>query len=221
MLTVYSVVKILSIFFEPNFFHSFAKNDRKDCIPAVTNMTPMDEPPSTNRNMAEIWPDLLQQHGRWMRSAALARLREADAVEEVLQNVALAVVHALQTGTEIQQTGAWLYRVLLRQCLLFRRRKGRDRKMQERLACHEVKERDQGSPLHWLLANERSALVRQAMQTLPDKEMEILLLKYVERWSCQQIADHMQVSPTAIESRLHRARQRLRMKLEQMNLSSK
>ncbi len=154
-----------------------------------------------------------------MRSAALARLREPDAVDEVLQNVALAVAQARQTGTEIQKTGVWLYRVLLRQCLLFRRRKGRQRKLQQQcLERQEAVGASSTNPLQWLLASEQRTLVRQALQTLPDREMEILLLKYVERWSCQQIADHLQVSATAVESRLHRARQRLRAKLERINV---
>jgi RNA polymerase sigma-70 factor (ECF subfamily) len=68
-------------------------------------------------------------------------------------------------------------------------------------------------PLGWLLADERQDLVRQAMARLPGRDVEILLLKYTENWSYEQLAQHTGVSESAIESRLHRARRRLRKQL--------
>jgi RNA polymerase sigma-70 factor (ECF subfamily) len=68
-------------------------------------------------------------------------------------------------------------------------------------------------PLHWLLANERRGLVRTALESLPERDLEVLLLKYTEDWSYQEIARRLDVSPGAVESRLHRARQRLRSAL--------
>lgn len=43
--------------------------------------------------------------------------------------------------------------------------------------------------------------------------MEILLLKYKEDWSYVEIANHLGVSHSAVESRLHRARRKLRCEL--------
>ena len=48
---------------------------------------------------------------------------------------------------------------------------------------------------------------------LPGREAEILLLKYSEDWTYRQIADHLGLTSSAVEARLHRARQRLRRKL--------
>ncbi len=59
----------------------------------------------------------------------------------------------------------------------------------------------------------RSALVRQAIARLPRREVEILLLKYTENWSYEQLAQRLGTSESAIESRLHRARGRLRREL--------
>ena len=42
---------------------------------------------------------------------------------------------------------------------------------------------------------------------------EILLLKYTEDWSYRQLAAHLGISESAVEARLHRARQRLRSEL--------
>ena len=68
-------------------------------------------------------------------------------------------------------------------------------------------------PLDWLLADERASLVRQAIGRLPRREVEILLLKYSESWSYEQLAQHLGITESAVESRLHRARRRLRQEL--------
>lgn len=65
-------------------------------------------------------------------------------------------------------------------------------------------------PLDWLLAAERRELVRTALAQLPRREAEILLLKYTQEWSYHDIAAHLGISHSAVETRLHRARQRLR-----------
>jgi RNA polymerase sigma-70 factor (ECF subfamily) len=68
-------------------------------------------------------------------------------------------------------------------------------------------------PLDWLLAEERRERVRIALAQLPRRDAEILLLKYTEDWSYRQLAERLGASPSAIEARLHRARQRLRAEL--------
>ena len=39
------------------------------------------------------------------------------------------------------------------------------------------------------------------------------MLKYTENWSYRQLVEHLGISNSAVESRLHRARQRLRDEL--------
>jgi RNA polymerase sigma-70 factor (ECF subfamily) len=72
-------------------------------------------------------------------------------------------------------------------------------------------------PLEWLLSDERMQLVRKALTGLPRRDRELLLLKYTEDWSYRQLADHLGVSCGAVESRLHRARKRLRHELARLH----
>ncbi len=76
-----------------------------------------------------------------------------------------------------------------------------------------------GGPLDWLLHSERCQMVRTAMARLAARDSEILLLKYGEGWSYHDIAAHLGVSHSAVETRLHRARQRLRTELTSLELA--
>jgi RNA polymerase sigma-70 factor (ECF subfamily) len=167
------------------------------------------------------WPAALGKHDRWLRTVAYWRLRDAHAVDEVMQEVALASVRQSAPLEDPSKVAPWLYRLTIRYVLLYRRSKGRQRSLMERYEarCHErAASDDPPDPLGWLLADERRKLVRAALEKLAERDAEILLLKYAENWSYCQIADHLGVSESAVESRLHRARARLRGELAAMQV---
>jgi RNA polymerase sigma-70 factor (ECF subfamily) len=141
---------------------------------------------------------------------------EPQAIDEVMQDVSLAAVRQHAPLTDPAKVGAWLYRLAVRHSLLYRRKQGRRRKLIDRYAQrYRPSEADnrQADPLDWLLNEERRSLVRAAMARLPKRDAEILLLKYTEDWSYRALAEHLGASESAVETRLHRARQRLRTQL--------
>ncbi len=159
------------------------------------------------------WPATLAEHGRWLRTVILARVGEFAAVDDVMQEVATA---ALAKGHQLRdpsRAAPWLYRLAVVAALQYRRRQGRRRKLLDRFVERHpptaalARECD---PLDWLLADERNALVRKALERLPRRDAEILLLKYTEDWSYKQVAEHLGLSTSAVEARLHRARQKMR-----------
>jgi len=153
----------------------------------------------------------LAQHDRWLRTIVYSRLGDRDAVDEVMQEVALAAVRQAAPLSDASKVAPWLYRLAVRQVLLYRRKFGRQRKLLGRYAerIDSVGEREaSGDPLDWLLANERREMVRGAVDRLAPLDAEVLLLKYTEHWRYDEIARHLGVSHAAVESRLHRARGR-------------
>jgi RNA polymerase sigma factor (sigma-70 family) len=165
------------------------------------------------------WDSVLRQHDRWLRTIVYSRLGQVEGVDDVMQEVALAAVRESAPPDDPASVAPWLYRVAVRQVLMYRRKCGRRRKLTNRYAeRHPPDDADRHTPdpLHWLLAEERRTLLRQALSQLPDRDVEILLLKYSEDWSYQQIASHLGISESALEARLHRARQRLREELAQI-----
>jgi RNA polymerase sigma-70 factor (ECF subfamily) len=162
------------------------------------------------------WQTTLVDHDRWLRKVVLARVGESGAVDEVMQEVALAAIRQQAPINDAAKVAPWLYRLAVTQSLVYRRRQGRRRKLTQRYAQREqLTQHDRRSPdpLEWLLADERGDLVREAMARLPRRDAEILLLKYTENWSYEQLAQHTGASESAIESRLHRARRGLRRQL--------
>ena len=71
------------------------------------------------------WQAALAQHDRWLRTVVLARVGEPQAVDEVMQEVALAAVKQASPLAEAAKIAPWLYRLAVLQSLLYRRKQGR------------------------------------------------------------------------------------------------
>jgi RNA polymerase sigma factor (sigma-70 family) len=164
------------------------------------------------------WASTLGRHDRWLRTVIAARLGERQAVDEVIQEVSVAAL-AAKVAVDPARVAGWLYRLAVRKALLYRRSRGRQHKL---AGSYARKLRDESGnppdPLGWLLIDERLALVREALGKIPPRDAEILLLKYTENWSCRDLAGHLGQTEAAIESRLHRARGRLRDELAGSNV---
>lgn len=189
---------------------------------AMTLPNPRREPRAAAGAASIDWPSALAEHNRWLRAVVCARVGEPQAIDEVMQEVSLAAVRQHAPLADAAKVGPWLYRLAVRHSLLYRRKQGRRRKLVDRYANrYQPSEADNrlADPLDWLLTEERRTQVRQAMSRLPSRDAEILMLKYTEDWSYRALAEHLGVTESAVETRLHRARQRLRTELAALSVT--
>lgn len=209
---------------------AIGKIDKFDAtVPADAVVSlPADEP---NANLPAERPDFVSENGEidWnaalsvneprLRSTIAARVGETAAVDEVFQDVALAATRQRSPIRDPRKIAPWLQRLATVYSLLYRRSIGRKKKLlqryQERIPVSESSGAD-AEPLRWLLAEERRALVREATARLSEDERRVLTLKYAEDKSYKEIADELGSTVSAVQSKLHRARARLRELLAEL-----
>lgn len=175
--------------------------------------TQEDDAPSTDPEVrGRELASALQSHDRLLRSAVQSRLGESQAVDEVMQEVALAAVRHAERSVAPANLGGWLYRVAVRCVLLYRRSRGRQTRLHERYfeARDGRANEAPAGPLECLMRTERESIVQKALASLPAPDREILAGKYTDGLSYRELAVRMGIGETAVEARLHRARQRLR-----------
>ena len=160
------------------------------------------------------WAKALGENERWLRKVVLARVGAPDAVDEVIQEVSLAAAAQAPGTVAPSSVAPWLYGVAVRQAILHRRRRGREKRLHDRIRERAAGARPAGDPLEWLLLEERREIVQRALDRLPPGQAEILVLKYGEGWSYREIAARLGLTESAIESRLHRARRLLRDEIQ-------
>lgn len=158
------------------------------------------------------------EHEGWLRTVVSSRLGETDAVDDVMQNIAMAVVRQKSALSGVQRVGAWLYRIAVRQVLMYRRATGRRRKLLQRVQSDAVSAVDVAGPLGVMLHDETQESVRRALGQLGELDRQLLLLKYAEGWSYRQIAERLGVQEDTVEYRLLKARRTLRRQLSALNV---
>ena len=171
--------------------------------------------PPTQQQRSQQIEQALAEHRRWLTTVLRARGVEASAVDDLLQEVSRTAIQHAEKLRDVGKVAPWLYRIAVTTALQHRRQLGRKRRLVERFAAgkNDTTFSAEPDPLDWLLADEQRQLVRQAIGSLPSRDAEILLLKHTEDWSYRQLAEHLGISESAVDARLHRARAKMRKAL--------
>lgn len=140
---------------------------------------------------------------------------------DLLQATLMQIVRRLGSFRAESSFSTWLFRVTANEALMLMRSRRRHRARVvegldwEELATlpsvndNEVLQIDAG------VANrERDARVREALKELPDDYRDVVVAHYHLDLGLQEIADKLAITESAVRSRLHRARTRLRSLLE-------
>lgn len=179
-----------------------------------------------SRSSAIDWPAQLEQHRPWLAKVLVCRIGDRHEVEDLLQEIALAVFrqsspkvktsendpHQQRTSGSVpndpEKVAPWLYRIAIRQAVNFHRKS--NRKSHAQPVGHLEVSADSLEPLDWMMAQEQDQHLVDAICQLRPQQREILTLKYTENWSYQQIADHLGLPVRSVEYRLLQARKQLR-----------
>jgi RNA polymerase sigma-70 factor (ECF subfamily) len=132
--------------------------------------------------------------------------RDHAGVEDVVQEVFLVALTRLKTFRGDATLGTWLSGITINQCRAHRRRSLlRLRWLREKWNRHDSN--------HQPPVDETAQQVRAAVAALPPRDREVIVLFYLEEFSVAQIAKLLGAKNNAIEVRLHRARERLKIQL--------
>jgi RNA polymerase sigma-70 factor (ECF subfamily) len=114
----------------------------------------------------------------------------------------------------------WLFRVTANEALMLMRSQRRHRaRVVEGLDLDDLGSLPAANDGHAQRAdesaalNQRDTLVRSALGELPAEYRDVIALHYNEDLGLQEIADRLETTESAVRSRLHRARSRLRTML--------
>ena len=153
---------------------------------------------------------LVARDERWVRGLIGAMVGEADAVDEISQQVWLAVWQRIKGLRDPDRWRAWLCRVARSVALDAGRQNGRRREVVGGLerADHVPAAADEpGRRVEELELHRR---VLGAVRGLPAIYREPFVLRHLEGWSYRQIGQALDLPAETVETRLVRARRLLR-----------
>ena len=129
-------------------------------------------------------------------------------VEDVTQDVFVAVVRSLNQFEQRARFNTWLYTIVNRQIADFYRRRQR-KEAPDQLALDALADGEPPVPVDEALQDDQAQL-RQALDQLPEHYRDIILLRYADGLSLAEIAGRRGQTLDAVKSLFRRALQALR-----------
>jgi RNA polymerase sigma-70 factor (ECF subfamily) len=195
--------------------------------PPVTDAILLDGLRSGNQHAFE---EMVRRFGGRLLATARRYLRsEADACD-ALQDAFLRAFKSIDTFKGDSQLSTWLHRILLNSALMHLRAKRRCAEA-DGIAIDEllprfdtagnwIDERSHSVPAHVLFeASETRTMVRRCIDLLPDNYRIVLILRDIEELDTEEVASLLDITPSNVKVRLHRARQVLKALLEREQIS--
>lgn len=154
------------------------------------------------KHSEEQYIELYRMYVQRVHRFVLSRTGDVHLAEDITQETFVSMLRKLTTYTP---TGApfssWLFQIALNHIRMHMRKRSNQPNIDLEVI-PEITQSAQDHTAEWLD-------VWQALHKLNDKDQELLIMKYIDGMSNQEIATVMQISTNGCGVKLHRALQRL------------
>jgi RNA polymerase sigma-70 factor (ECF subfamily) len=202
------------------------KDEAPAPLPAVTAAVGRLSPPvesSDDRELVqrakredkEAFEELIRRHRQRVFAVAGGILRKREDVEDIAQQVFVKAYFALKRFDQRAAFSTWLYKITVNECWdLLRKKKVRPLVYESDLSEEQARqvfssaEKKSGGPdvSERLEARQR---VERLLAGLEDRDRLMLILKEVEGFSIEEIAEVLDLNANTVKVRLFRARRRV------------
>ncbi len=183
---------------------------------ATVPRSPHSEAATPDRTQDTALESLVRQHSRLVYRIAYAALRSHHDAEDATQETFLRVLRYSHKLATVEDPKTWLARIAWRVAVDRSKRRGNQR---------EISLDDPGRPGEQapspetpadqaIQGSEASARLERLITALPEKMRQPLILSALEEMSPREVAVTLGINEAAVRSRVFRARQILREKLQ-------
>ncbi|NQV05726.1 sigma-70 family RNA polymerase sigma factor [bacterium] len=158
----------------------------------------------------EAFGVLVRRHQAFVFGAAMRVVKDPVLAEDIAQEAFIKAYKARDSFRGDSQVRTWMYRITTNLALNAVTRR-RETPVEDGLL--ETALQVEG-PSHAVIADEQRAMVRAAIDRLPDKLKVPLVLREFEYLSYEEISDSLDIPLNTVRTRILRARRSLRADLE-------
>ena len=175
------------------------------------------------RDESTAHEEFVCRYGGRMLATARRFLGSEQDCHDAVQQAFVSALRSIDRFEGNAKLGTWLHRILVNVCLMTLRTRSR----RNEIAIDDLLPRfdhwghHARSVARWhqppedrLLSDETRLLVRRCIDMLPDDYRSVIMLRDIEELDTEEAAQTLGISPGAVKTRLHRARQALRTLLE-------
>ncbi|MGD2175731.1 MAG: sigma-70 family RNA polymerase sigma factor [Candidatus Brocadiaceae bacterium] len=174
----------------------------------------------------QAFGDLVERHQDYIYNAVFHLVGSEKDAEDLAQEVFVRAYEGLGSFEGRAKFTTWVYGIMLNTVRSFWRRQGRRDVVSLDLARDDPDSptpeppADGEGPVRMAIRQEQVSVVRAAIAELEDDLREILVLRDIQGFTYDEMAETLAVPQGTVKSRLHRARQRLKDSLEEFFLDA-
>lgn len=158
---------------------------------------------------------LVERYKSYVFTLTFRFTKNREDAEEVSQDIFVKAYRSLADFKGTAKFSTWLYTIVNTTCITFLRKKRLDvRSLDDERTFEVADSQDSGFKANQVEQKSRLNMVNQAIAMLSPDDAEIITLFYKNEQSLEEISQILGVEANAAKVRLHRARARLKDKME-------
>ena len=167
------------------------------------------------RGEQQAFAELVNRYQNFVFTITLRYTGNREDAEEVAQDIFVKAYRSLADFRGASKFSTWLYTIVTTSCITFLRKKRLETQSldDEKVFAHADSQTSDFSA-NQMEQKSRVATVNEAIKLLLPDDAKIITLFYQGEQSLEEIGKIMGIDPNTVKVKLHRARQRLRDKME-------
>jgi RNA polymerase sigma factor (sigma-70 family) len=162
-----------------------------------------------------LFAQLVQRYQSYVLTLVLRLTDNREDAEEISQDVFVKAYRSLADFRGEAKFSTWLYTIVRTSCITFIRKKRLQiTSLDNERTSLQVESRESGFTANLIEQKSKHAMVNAAIRMLSPDDTQILTLFYKGEQSLEEIGRVMRLDPNTIKVKLHRARNRLKEKME-------
>jgi RNA polymerase sigma factor (sigma-70 family) len=158
---------------------------------------------------------LLEKYKNYVFTLVMRFTENREDAEEIAQDVFVKAYRSLADFRGDSKFSTWLFTITRTTCLSFLRKKKLDvQSLDNERTGVQLENRESGFNANLVEQKSKHAMLNQAIALLSPDDAQVLNLFYKGDQTLEEIGKIMRMDPNTIKVKLHRARQRLKDKLE-------
>ena len=163
----------------------------------------------------QAYAGLVSRYQNYVFTLTLRFTKNREDAEEVSQDIFIKAYRSLADFRGASKFSTWLYTIVNTTCITFLRKKRMEVHSLDNEKVFEVADSvDSGMRANMVEQKSRVAMVNNAIEMLNPDDAEVLTLFYKGEQSLEEIAMILGIEANTAKVRLHRARTRLKEKME-------
>jgi RNA polymerase sigma-70 factor (ECF subfamily) len=163
----------------------------------------------------QAYAGLVERYQNYVFTLAMRFTKNREDAEEVSQDIFIKAYRSLADFRGASKFSTWLYTIVNTTCITFLRKKKLETYSLDHEKVFEVADsKDSGFRANLVEQKSRTNMVNEAIALLNPDDAEIITLFYKAEQSLDEIGKILGLDPKTAKVRLHRARQRLKEKME-------